>query len=286
MQPAFEEGRRPTWRDRFVPSVRTTCALATQVLPVSRSVRQELISLGVPAEKARVFRNAADRPDLSVYDRNEARRRLGVVGDEPTVVAVGHAVPVKGWDVLIEAMAAVARAVPAARLVLIGSCTQQHEAPEYRRLTALIETHGLANRVRFAGYVPDVYSALVGADVFVLPSRSEGDSNALLQALNCGLPCVATRVGSAEDLIQEGVDGLLVKRDDVEGLAAALRRTLEDAAFRARLALRAASRKHAPTTREYAEKLVDLYAELLRNEGIESTISKPDAPTLNSRGAA
>jgi glycosyltransferase involved in cell wall biosynthesis len=263
MQPVFEAGGVPSLRDRLALSVRSTCALATRVLPVSSAVGDELHALGLARQKITVFRNACDAPELAIIDRRQARGKLGLRPDDLAFCTVGRAAAVKGWDVLLSAFLRIAADAPNAKLVLVGD----HEGPEgqpvYEALRRKIDAAGLAERVIFTGFVEDVFPILAAADVFVLPSRSEGDSNALLQALISGLPCIATRVGSAPDLIQHESNGLLVPRDDADALLAAMSRMMADADLRARFAATAAAQKHAPTSREYADRLVDLYESLL-----------------------
>lgn len=265
MQPVFEEGGIPSLRDRLALSVRSTCALATRVLPVSSAVGDELRALGLAREKITVFRNACDRPALAALDRGQERARIGLPPDALTFCTVGRAAAVKGWDLLVTAFRRIASKLPTARLVLVGDHGGSEGQPIYETLRREIEADGLAERVTFTGFVEHVFPILAAADIFVLPSRSEGDSNALLQALMSGLPCVATRVGSAPDLIQHETNGLLVPRDDVDAMAAAMSRMAADADLRARFAATAASQKHAPTCREYADRLVDLYGSLLPN---------------------
>jgi len=261
MQPVFEEGRPPTLRDRVAISVRASCALATQVLAVSPAVRDELVALGIAPEKFTVLPNPA--PELPAIDRRAARASLGYPDGELLVATVGHAVPVKGWDLLLRAFQQLAGDVPAARLLLVGSTSAPQEQACFDELQRMIAQFGLAGRVQFAGHVPNVFVPLAAADVFVLPSRSEGYCNALLEALRVGLPCVAARVGAAPDFIRHGENGLLVEREDVSGLAAALRAACGDGALRHRLAAAARDARLVWSLDEYAEGLVDLYASLL-----------------------
>lgn len=261
MQPAYEECRAPNWRDRWAPSVRVTFSLATRILPVSSAVGDELVSLGLPVEKITVFRNACDRP-ASITDRAAMRARLGLSADDIGIVTVGRAAPVKGWDILVSAFISAAADNKNAKLILVGGYENGEERPVYEALKREIGTAGMEQRVIFTGYSRYVFDMLAAADLFVLPSRSEGDSNALLQALMSGLPCIATRVGSAADLIQSGSNGLLIPRADVSAMSAAITALLTNSEYRQRLAAVAAAQKHAPTAHEYATKLVDLYESL------------------------
>ena len=106
------------------------------------------------------------------------------------------------------------------------------------------------SNVEFTDHQSDVASWYRKADVFVLSSAVEGSSNALLEAMASGLCPVVTRVGGNVDIIQDGVNGLLVEPNDVAGLASALKRVLEDSNFRQRLA--AAARRSVETDHDLA----------------------------------
>jgi glycosyltransferase involved in cell wall biosynthesis len=261
MQPVFEEGRPQTLRDRVAISVRTSCSLATQVLAVSSAVRDELVDLGVAPSKFTVLPNPV--PELPAIDRRQARASFGYGDSELVITTVGHAVPVKGWDLLLEAFRQFSDEVPTARLLFVGSTTAPHEQECFAELQQLIERLEIADRVQFAGHVPSVFVPLTAADVFALPSRSEGYCNALLEAIRTGLPCVSARVGAAPDFIAHGESGLLTEREDAHGLGAALRAVCTDTELRERLAAAARGARLVWNLDEYAEGLVDLYASLL-----------------------
>ncbi len=262
MSAHFEECRTPTLIERFALSTRLTCFLATKVLAVSNSVKKELVSLGVPESKVLVHNNPRRLGSLDPADRDPTRRSWGFPGSEVVIMTLGHAVPVKGWDVLVRAFAKVAPAEPRARLVLVGSYQSHAEKDFVAGLKTFLDANHLANKVHFAGQCSSIKTALAGADIFALPSRSEGCSNALIEGLEAGLPCVATRVGHAEEIIQDGINGLLVKRDDEDSLADALLRLVENEAKRAEFAQRSKLPAAVPTVREYFERIAQDYESL------------------------
>ena len=151
------------------------------------------------------------------------------------VLCVARAVPKKGLDVLIEALAA----LPidrAWRLVHIGG-------GDTTSLRALCERLGVAGRVTFEGAcaAPRVFEAYARADLFVLASRTAADGdrdgvpNVLMEAMSQELPVIATRAGAIEELVEDGVQGLLVPPDDAPALTSALAKVMGDAALRRRL---------------------------------------------------
>jgi glycosyltransferase involved in cell wall biosynthesis len=157
----------------------------------------------------------------------------------------------KGLPGLLEAFAR----VPApAELCLVG------DGPERALLERRARDLGIAERVRFAGLVDDPSPYYARAGAFVMPSWAEGLSNALLEAMAFGLPVVATRIGGNVDLVEDGVNGLLVEPGDPDGLASALARVLGDEALAGRLG--AAARRtvlDGYTMERAAERYLDLY---------------------------
>jgi len=192
---------------------------------------------------------------------------LGPVGqvpverpDEPTLLCVARLDPVKGVDVLLEAAALVA---PPTRFVVAG---------EGGELAALLEQRsrlGLDGRVEFRAVPWEVRVAdlMWAFDGFVLPSRVEGFPVTIVEAMLAGLPVVATRVGSVDEAVVEGVTGWIVPPEDPEALAAAIEELVADpAAARARGAAgRDRAREHFTIDRTIEEYLL-LYRRLLGAE--------------------
>jgi glycosyltransferase involved in cell wall biosynthesis len=126
---------------------------------------------------------------------------------------------------------------------------------------------GIQDSVEFLGSRADVVDLLQQSWGFVMPSRWEGMPNALLEAMACGLPCVATRVSGSEDIIADGVNGLLVEPEHPAEMAQALHRILEDT----ELAQRLGREGRATVIRDYqlitiVEQCLELYRRLLAGE--------------------
>jgi glycosyltransferase involved in cell wall biosynthesis len=256
MEPAFEAVREPTRRARLAPSLRLSCALATRVLPISRAIEAELVARGISEDKLQLL-------PLPILSPEPGRHAAAVTG-RVVFGTVGRAVPVKGWDVLLRAFAQVAQRNSGAHLRLVGSTSASDERSTFTALKAFVESEGLDDRVTFAGHSTDVPSELAKMDVFVLPSRSEGYSLALLEALQAGLPVVSSRVGVATEVIDDGRNGLLVDREDVGALTDVLTRIAEDGSLRNRLATGALTAlESTPTADEHAAALLELYESLL-----------------------
>jgi glycosyltransferase involved in cell wall biosynthesis len=163
----------------------------------------------------------------------------------------------KAYDNLLRAAAIAVKGDPNLRFVVVGEGSGTL-LEELLRLRAQL---GLQDIVCFAGFRPEVSVPLRNFDSFILPSRSEGFSIATVQAMASGLPVVATRSGGPEEIVTDGIDGLLVPRDDPDALAAAMLRVAADEGLRRRLgsAARAAARTKFSLT-----KMLEGYEEIYR----------------------
>ncbi len=156
--------------------------------------------------------------------------------ETPTVLFVGGLEPRKGLDDLVRAMKSVAEGIPSARLVVVAKAgfrgTEQWSSYE-----SLARNLGLTNRIDFHESVDQ--ETLLGlysdCDVLALPSRNEGWGLALMEAMACGKPVVATRVGGIPELVENGTEGILVDAGDIKGIADSIARLLKDPALRARM---------------------------------------------------
>ncbi len=185
-----------------------------------------------------------------------------------TIIFVGRLHPVKGVQYLIEAMAIVHQESPEVKLILVG------DGEERELLENLTDSLGIRECVEFAGRVPHerVQDYMNQAEVFVLPSLSEGFPVTILEAMACGLPIVATQVGGVPDVIKNGVNGYLVKAKDPNETVEALLKLLQDAQLRATI-----SKTNKQKVDEYSWGRVALALEKIYRESIElnsSTISR------------
>jgi glycosyltransferase involved in cell wall biosynthesis len=182
-------------------------------------------------EKFGVLTNSVDsRRYLPAGCRSEVRRRLGLPHDRTVILSVGNLKPVKGHDVLLEALRRCPAEAAGITLVLVGGDYLDGTLQEWAN------RHLPLHDVRFVGEQADPLAWYQAADMFVLPSRWEGMSNALLEAMACGLPVIATAVGGSLDVVDHGHTGLLVTPDSPVELAEAIRRLMTDEAESAALA--------------------------------------------------
>lgn len=198
------------------------------VTAVSKGVAGELISrLGVPAERVRVVYNPVVTPEIDELARAEVEHPW-FGGDEPVLLGVGRLIPAKRFDLLIDLLPRIRAARPP-RLAILG------EGPERRPLERRVAELGLQERVWLPGFEANPFRFMSRCTLFVLCSRHEGLPGALIQAMACGAAVVATDCdhGPAE-IVEDGVDGLLVPVDDPGALVAGIERLLDDDGLRQR----------------------------------------------------
>ncbi len=218
-----------TKMDRFVRTVRD----AALVLGVSRAMLDEAERLAGPIETRAVVANGIDlahfAPVRSESERGEARARFGIATGELTLAMVAPAIAGKGWLDLFDALGR----LPIEPVTILGAVAMLPDPLDLER-----EARHRTPRTRLALHRSvtgaDVAAMYHAADAFVLPSHSEGMSNAVLEAMAAGLPVVTTRVGGHDEAIEDGIDGALVPAKDVVSLRTALARVLADASLRAR----------------------------------------------------
>ena len=191
---------------------------ADGIVAVSQDLARRMMELGARAGNIHVVYAGIDREVFRPGPRAEARRRLELPPDNPIILFVGNLLPVKGLDVLVEALSQLKREDVQFLCLLIG------QGPMRERLESQIAGLQLQNEVRILGPKPnevlaDWYRA---ATLFVLPSRSEGLPTVLREAAACGTPFVASRVGGIPE-IAHLVPSRLVQPEDARSLAWAIR---------------------------------------------------------------
>jgi glycosyltransferase involved in cell wall biosynthesis len=188
------------------------------------------------------------------------RRALGLPADAFVVAALGRLVPVKGFDLVIEALPSLLAAVPRARAVVVG------DGPEEAALASLADRRGVRDRVRFHGPSTDIAAILAAADVLAAPSRNEGMGRSLVEAMALGVPVVGAAVGGIPSVVGPDEAGRLIPPDDVRALAAALIELGSHESVRAKLADVARARAERFSTTVADALMLDLYAALVREK--------------------
>lgn len=166
----------------------------------------------------------------SRFTLQQAKERLGIPAESPVIGAAGRLEPVKRLDIFLRAAAVIWEERPITRFVIAG------EGREATHLKALAARLGIAEAVHFLGHRDDIHDVVRAFDLLVLSSDHEGLPMILLEAQYLGVIVVARTVGGIPDVIQDGVNGLLVDSSDPRSLAQACLRALSDRALRERLA--------------------------------------------------
>jgi glycosyltransferase involved in cell wall biosynthesis len=243
----------------------------TEYVAVSEATRDDLVALGVEAERITVIHNGAD-PALASMKAD---------GPEPTIVYLGRLVPHKRIELLFDAAAALRDSVPGLRVRVVGRGGWES------RLRDAARVRGVADLVTFEGHVDDVAKRRILAEAWVLalPSVQEGWGLVVTEAAAVGTPSVAFRVGGLRESIADGETGLLA--DTPEEFTAALGAVLADPALRVRLGeaarARAASFDWERTAAAFDELLagrtstVDAPALVPDTVGVSAAIAAPGA---------
>ncbi len=196
---------------------------------VSKDVIHQMLAVGFSRKRTWYVPNGVPHPFRGRIKRDSLRSRLGLGKGEICALFVGRLAVEKALDLLIDAWGDITQRYHGARLVLVG------DGKSRAGLEKRAREKGVEEAVVFAGKVDDVESYLRAADVFVLPSVTEGMSMALLEAMALGLPVVASRVGGTVDMILDGKNGLLFESGDKEGLIRCISALIASKKLRAEL---------------------------------------------------
>lgn len=252
---------------------RLTCALASEVICVSHSLREVAISQRLaPPHKLHVMaggsgqgvdaRTRFDPSGLPEGARERIRARYGIPQDAVVIGFVGRLVGDKGVRELAQAWREVREAHPNTWLLIVGDFEERDALPAHAR--AALEDDP---RVALAGWQPDTASFYAAMDLVTLPTYREGFPNVPLEAAAMELPVIATRVPGCVDAVADGITGALVPARDARALARALTKYVEDPALRARqgVAGRARAIDEFAPERIFGE-IHDLYMSLLSEQ--------------------
>jgi len=263
-------GRYYAERRRRRVALRWAVRRSAALVAVSEATARDLrATLRLPEEEVKVVHNGIPFRD---GNRSSLRNELGLSTNDPLLVAVGNLYPVKGHAVLLRAMGGLLRSGEIAnvpwRLAIAG------RGEEEEGLRALAREEGIADRVTLLGFRRDVPDILAAADIFVMPSLSEGLPLALVEAMAAGLPVVVSDVGGVPEVAVAGREAILVPPGEPAPLAEGLARLLRDPS--ARVTMGRAARERA--LRDFSvSTMCEAYERLYRGEAV-SRSPAPDAP--------
>jgi L-malate glycosyltransferase len=199
---------------------RLMAGMPDKVFAVSEQVRQHCIDVDriAPARVLTIY-NGLDVADWDIAIRQEK------VADRPLIVTVGNIRRVKGHDIFIKAASSVLQKFPNVAFQIAGEVLDHGY---FQELQNLVRDLKLADRFSFVSGVTDLPQYLSAAEIFVLPSRSEGFSNAIIEAMAASLPVVATDVGGNAEAVRDGVSGFVVPSEDATALSEGIIQVLSD----------------------------------------------------------
>ncbi|RYD34500.1 MAG: glycosyltransferase family 1 protein, partial [Verrucomicrobiaceae bacterium] len=196
---------------------------------VSAGLRTDLIRHGFPGDKIRVILNGVDceRFDPPSSEHRASLRKLWKLEDDAIVLGiVGRFVALKGHARLIEAFERLSSDHPRLRLLIVGD----HGA-ERDNILRMIGESRVKERIVWTGYQPETVDFYRMMDLLVVPSDSEGLSNVMLEAMACGVPCLAHPACGANEVVVDGVNGILREMSTPDALASALGGIVPDKAL-------------------------------------------------------
>jgi len=237
---------RLTYLHPRIAAVSCNCQAAAEPLARSGVPREKLVTIyaGQP------FVERPAPPDRTV------RRELGIPEDALVIGFAGNIRPVKRVDLLLQAAGQLADQT-SIHWLLAGRL-------EDARVERLVRRSEIRQRVHCLGWRDDVARVMTAMDVFAMPSRSEGFSRAIVEAMELGLCPVATAVGGTPELVRDGVDGLIVPPNDADALTLAIRRLAGDPLLRSTLAVSARERIRTTfTIEQMVEKTHAMYRAVL-----------------------
>jgi glycosyltransferase involved in cell wall biosynthesis len=234
------------------------------VITVSEAFARQMKSAGVQPGRIRVLHNSIDTDRAKAASKEAAlalRASLGIAQDERVALSVGRLSHEKAHADLVSAIDYLRRILPKikARLLIVG------DGPERGRVEHTVAALGLRDQVKLVGQVSDVSPYYALADLFVLPSLSEGSPNVLLEAMAASLPIVATAVGGVPEIVSHDESALLIAPRDTRAMAEAIAGLLKDAGRARSLAANAralAAGRYSPESR--ARALLEIYRQLAR----------------------
>lgn len=229
-----------------------TALKCDRFVALNKRVVEELTAVNVPPQRIVELPNGVETDDISPKTTYELH-------DPARLIFVGRLHPQKGLDTLLQACQELKRVYDGRlQLQLLG------DGPLREELEQLAKQLDISDIVQFVGQTDQVISHLQEADIFVLPSRAEGISNALLEAMSVGLPAVVSGIPGNVDVIEDEKCGLLFPVDDSQALASRLHRLLGEAKLRQQLGKQARQRVVERFSLDYvADCYIDLYHTLV-----------------------
>jgi glycosyltransferase involved in cell wall biosynthesis len=212
---------------RNEPFIRAAGAAARAIVCVSKASQGRLLEFGVPPGKCHLVHSGVPIPPLGSGIG-------GPAAGAPVVLAIGTITRQKGQHVLVEAAPELLRRYPDLEIVIVGEVMHETDRSYLQQLKADVARQGLTRQVRFLGFRDDVASLMERASIVAHPSTAEETLGLVpIEAMAAGLPVVASRIGGLQEIVEDGVSGILVVPGSSASLLGALVSLLDDQGLRA-----------------------------------------------------
>jgi len=207
-------------------------------IAITNTIKSNLLNEGIKPAQILKMNNGVDTSlfhPLYNEERICLRKQLNLSEEKIYFLFCGHFYKKKGLDFLINSLIELgkSRQFSDVELLILGGSQSIHKKDSFEEeIKNLISQHYLPIKINFLGQIYDREKYFQAADIFILPSQSEGMPNALLEAMACGLACIATNVGGVLDVIQHGKNGLIVEYGNINELGNAIYKLANDSCFR------------------------------------------------------
>jgi glycosyltransferase involved in cell wall biosynthesis len=243
-----------------------TSAKVNKVVAVSSNIETALKKLYGACKVVQIHNGINLEKVRASQDRERVRKQLGIRPDDYAIGTVGRLTPVKGHEMLLRAAGSLMKKIPSIKVLIVGDGPLM---PELKQLTRELD---METKVIFAGERYDIYDLVKCMDIFALPSLHEGIPMSLLEAMALRRAVVASRVGGIPEVVDHGVNGLLVAPGNVAELAQELERIASDRSFAIKLGQAGAARVEAEfSATVMAKRTARLYASLVAQEPERTT---------------
>jgi glycosyltransferase involved in cell wall biosynthesis len=234
--------------------------LATKIISISAAVAQTMHPISKAQSKIRIIYNGINTQPLLEAPPSNLQQDL-LLPALPVILAVGRLCEVKRFHILIEACKLLKDNCPPFTCLIIGqdAAAEKSYCKNLRSLPALYKL----DNIIFGGWRLDIPSIMKSSTLLVVPSASEGFGRIIVEAWACGLPVIATDVGGPGEIIQPGVNGLLVPVDSPEALAEKIKTALTDTTLQEGLREKGFTSVKEYTLDEHRNKIVSLYREIV-----------------------
>jgi len=199
-------------------AVKARQILSHRILAVSQGVLKDFRSLGLNKHKSQVFYLGVPVKGRAC-SKSEMRKELGLREIDKVILCVAFHDDVKGLDILIKSLSKLTKEMPDSKLLEVGAAINPEKTRHFKDMAV---EYNVSDNIIWLGHRGDVLRIMCAADVYCQPSRSEGISLAILEAMSQSLPIVASNIGGIPEVVEHDRNGLLVEPEDVDGLKNAI----------------------------------------------------------------